>query len=183
MAHHVGNGECADTNGEARMGEPNAISPAPPASPEPISELPAVNYPLPTATPGGHPESLTRALPPMLVIAAVNGFFSGRGQTWTVLGIDAVGTAVNASLSLVLIFGRLGFPEMGIEGAGLATVIGSWASALFALVLLFRRRYREQYRTLAGWKPERELTGRLLRFGGPNGLQMFLDVLAFTLFT
>ena len=26
---------------------------------------------------------------PMLVMAAVNGFFSGRGQTWTVLGIEA----------------------------------------------------------------------------------------------
>ena len=32
---------------------------------------------------------------PMLVMAAVNGFFSGRGQTWTVLGIEAAGTAVN----------------------------------------------------------------------------------------
>ena len=28
-------------------------------------------------------------------MAAVNGFFSGRGQTWTVLGIEAFGTAVN----------------------------------------------------------------------------------------
>ena len=69
----------------------------------------------------------------MLVMAAVNGFFSGRGQTWTVLGIEAVGTAVNVALALVLIFGRLGFPEMGIAGAGWATVAGSWASALLAL--------------------------------------------------
>ena len=28
---------------------------------------------------------------PMLVMGAVNGFFSGRGQTWTVLGIEAFG--------------------------------------------------------------------------------------------
>ncbi len=120
---------------------------------------------------------------PMLLIAAVNGFFSGRGQTWTVLGIDAIGTCVNVALALVLIFGRFGFPEMGIAGAGLATVIGSWASALFGIALLLRRRYREQYNTVAGWKPERELLGRLLKFGGPAGIQMFLDVLAFTLFT
>ena len=56
---------------------------------------------------------------PMLIMAAVNGFFSGRGQTWTVLGIEAAGTAVNVALALVLIFGRLGFPELGIAGAGL----------------------------------------------------------------
>jgi MATE family multidrug resistance protein len=119
---------------------------------------------------------------PMLVIAAVNGFFSGRGQTWTVLGIDAVGTAVNASLALVLIFGRFGFPEMGIAGAGLATVAGSWASACFALALFVRPKYRAAFNTLAAW-PDRALLRRLLAYGGPAGVQMFLDVLAFTCFT
>jgi multidrug resistance protein, MATE family len=143
---------------------------------------------------GGHTPELQRletiylrylaaAALPMLMIAAINGFFSGRGQTWTVLGIDAIGTVVNASLALVLIFGHLGFPEMGIAGAGLSTVLGSWASALFALFLLARPKFREEFQTLKGWRPERELFGRLLKFGGPAGIQMFLDVLAFTLFT
>src|SRR5437868_5006975 len=59
---------------------------------------------------------LAFAAMPMLVMAAVNGFFSGRGQTWTVLGIEAFGTAVNVLLALVLVFGRAGFPELGIEG-------------------------------------------------------------------
>jgi MATE family multidrug resistance protein len=119
---------------------------------------------------------------PMLVMAAINGFFSGRGQTWTVLGIEAFGTAVNIALALVLIFGRLGLPELGIRGAGWATVAGSWASALLALALLLRRPYREGFATASGWRPERELFGRLLKYGGPAGLQVFLDVLVFNLF-
>ncbi len=119
---------------------------------------------------------------PMLVIAAVNGFFSGRGQTWTVLGIDAVGTAVNTALALVLIFGRLGFPEMGIRGAGVATIVGSWVSAVLGVALFMRREYRTEFGT-SKVRPERELFRRLLSFGGPAGLQMFLDVLAFTFFT
>jgi MATE family multidrug resistance protein len=142
---------------------------------------------------GGHSPELQRleviylqylsfAALPMLIIAAVNGFFSGRGRTWTVLGIDAVGTAVNVGLALVLIFGRLGFPEMGIAGAGLATVIGSWASAVFALALFLRPKFHEMFHTHDVW-PEKELFRRLLSFGGPAGLQMFLDVLAFTCFT
>jgi MATE family multidrug resistance protein len=120
---------------------------------------------------------------PMLVMAAVNGFFSGRGQTWTVLGIEAVGTAVNVLLALVLIFGWAGFPEMGIEGAGWATVAGSWASALLAVALFVRPGFRREFATLAGWRPERDLFIRLLRFGGPAGMQVFLDVLVFHLFT
>jgi MATE family multidrug resistance protein len=126
---------------------------------------------------------LSFAALPMLIMAAVNGFFSGRGQTWVVLGIEAFGTAVNVVLALVLIFGRAGFPELGIEGAGWATVAGSWASALLALALFMGPRYRSDFATVAGWRPERELFLRLLRFGGPAGSQMFLDVLVFHLFT
>ena len=89
---------------------------------------------------------------------------------------------MNIALALVLIFGRLGFPEMGIAGAGWATVAGSWASALLALGLLLRREYREEFDTLRGWRPERELFGRLMKYGGPAGVQVFLDVLVFHVF-
>jgi MATE family multidrug resistance protein len=119
---------------------------------------------------------------PMLLMAAVNGFFSGRGQTWVVLGTEAAGTAVNVALALVLIFGRAGFAELGIAGAGWATVAGSWTSALLALGLLLRTRYRGEFHTLSGWRPERELFGRLLKYGGPAGMQVFLDILVFHLF-
>lgn len=119
---------------------------------------------------------------PMLVMAAINGFFSGRGQTWIVLAIEAAGTAVNVALALVLIFGRAGFPEMGIAGAGWATVTGSWTSALLALGLLLGRRYRDEFRTLTGWRLERDLFHRLMKYGGPAGAQVFLEVLVFHVF-
>jgi MATE family multidrug resistance protein len=125
---------------------------------------------------------LSAAALPMLVMAAVNGFFSGRGQTWTVLAVEAFGTAVNVALALVLVFGGLGFPEMGIVGAGLATVAGSWASALLAVGLFLAKRFRDDYATAAGWRPERELFGRLLKYGGPAGAQEFLNVLVFNAF-
>jgi MATE family multidrug resistance protein len=119
---------------------------------------------------------------PMLVMAAVNGFFSGRGRTWIVLGIEAAGTAVNVALALVLIFGRAGFPELGIAGAGWATVAGSWTSAVIALGLVLRPKYRREFHTLSGWRLERALFGRLMKYGGPAGAQVFLDVLVFHVF-
>lgn len=119
---------------------------------------------------------------PMLIMAAVNGFFSGRGQTWTVLGIEAAGTTVNVAFALVLIFGRAGFPELGIAGAGWATVAGSWASALLAVALLLQPRYRQAYNTLRGWRLEPALFQRLMKYGGPAGAQVFLDVLVFHVF-
>lgn len=129
---------------------------------------------------------------PMLVVAAVNGFFSGRGDTLTVLAVDAFGVAVNIALALVLIFGEggvsklglpgvPGVPAMGIEGAGWATVAGSWAAALLAVGLFLRRKFRAEFGTAAA-RLEPALFLRLLRYGGPAGMQLFLDVAVFNLF-
>jgi multidrug resistance protein, MATE family len=142
---------------------------------------------------GGHEESM-QALEtiylrclcfsalPALITATIGGFFSGRGSPWAVLFVNALGTVVNGGLDYALIFGYFGCPEMGIAGAGWATVAGSWVSALAALALFLQPQFRTMYQTLAGWKPERELFGRLLKFGGPAGLQMALDIMTFTIF-
>jgi MATE family multidrug resistance protein len=45
-----------------------------------------------------------------------------------------------------------------------------------------RRRYREENATASGWRPERELFGRLMKYGGPAGVQVFLDVLVWNVF-
>ena len=119
---------------------------------------------------------------PMLITATVGSFFAGRGSPWAVLVINGVGTAVNAALAYLLIFGEFGFPRLGIVGAGWATVAGSWAAALTALAMFWRPKFRRAFNTLAGWHPERELFARLMKYGGPAGLQMALDVFTFTIF-
>src|SRR5437660_9684017 len=55
---------------------------------------------------------------PMIVTAAVNSFFAGRGATWTVMVIDACGVSVNAILAYALIPGHWGLPAVGVSGAG-----------------------------------------------------------------
>ncbi len=119
---------------------------------------------------------------PLLVNAAVDGFFAGRGDSRTVLLLNAAGLAVNGFLAYALIFGRWGFPAWGIVGAGWATVLGSSTSAVLALCLMLLPRYRAAYRTGSGWRFDPDLFRRLLRYGLPNGLFVCLDTLAFTVF-
>jgi MATE family multidrug resistance protein len=120
---------------------------------------------------------------PTLLTAAACSFFAGRGDSRTVLRINAVGLLVNGPCAYVLISGRLGFPALGIAGAGWATVAGTSASALLAVALLLHPDYRKEYGNGTGWGFERALFLRLLRFGFPNGIGVALDVLAFTVFT
>lgn len=119
---------------------------------------------------------------PTLIVAAASSFFTGRGDSWTVLGINTVGLAINGVLDYVLIFGHGGFPALGIEGAGWATVAGMWGAAATSLLLLFRKPYRTEFHTLAGWRFDGDLFRRLMRFGVPSGLQWMLDALAFAIF-
>lgn len=119
---------------------------------------------------------------PTLITASASSFFAGRGLSWTVFWINTAGLVVNAALDYAWIFGHWGFPALGIEGAGWATVAGTWCSALLSLGLLFRPAYRREFGTLNAVL-EWPLMGRLMRYGAPSGLQWALDCLAFTIFT
>ncbi len=126
--------------------------------------------------------ALCLAVPSAAVVAVVNAFFSGRGQTWTVLAVNLVGLAVNAPLAYAWILGRWGFDELGPAGAGYATVCGSVASMLFGVCLILRKRYEAEFRTRSGWRFDWPLTKRVLRFGLPNGLMHAVDMSAWTAF-
>jgi MATE family multidrug resistance protein len=122
---------------------------------------------------------------PALITASIGGFFAGRGSSRVFMVINVTGMAVYGVLASLLIFGnaRLHVPALGIVGAGLASVGGSCTSALLGLVLFLRPHYEEVYATRSGWRFDRALFGRLLRFGVPNGLGAALDPLIFSFFT
>jgi len=114
--------------------------------------------------------------------AAMSAFFTGRGQTRVVMAVDCSATLMNGVLDYLWIFGHLGFSEMGIEGAAWATVVSQWFKAIVYWRLMMRAPYRQRYGMVTGRRYDAALFRRLLRFGGPNGLQMLVEVSAFTLF-
>ncbi len=120
--------------------------------------------------------------PAMLVGQALSSFYSGRGKTSVVMVVDSLVAVVNLVLDYIWIFGYLGFPAMGIAGAGWATVASLWLKAAIYVALVLQRCHREQYGTLAGLRFEAPLFGRLVYYGGPSGLQLVLDVMGFTVF-
>ena len=113
---------------------------------------------------------------------ALSGFYSGRGRTWPVLWVNVVTTGVNLVLDYALIFGRWGFPELGIRGAGIATVVAGVFSLLMFWALLSLRENDRIFHTLRGWRLDKDLFIRLLRYGLPAGVQFFLEISGFTAF-
>jgi MATE family multidrug resistance protein len=118
----------------------------------------------------------------MLAAQALEAFFSGQGRTRVVMCVDALAVVVNLILACVLVIGLGGVQSWGADGAAWATVVAQWSRAAMYFVLLLRRRHREEFGTLSGMRFNPKLMARLIRYGGPSGVQMALDVGGFAVF-
>jgi multidrug resistance protein, MATE family len=119
---------------------------------------------------------------PVVLMATLASFFAGRGETRVVLVVNVLSTVLNAVLDWFLIFGRAGASLAGVRGAAFATISAQSFGALCYAALMLRRSSRERYSTLAGWRFDPALFGRLIRYGLPAGLQYSLEIGAFALF-
>jgi MATE family multidrug resistance protein len=117
----------------------------------------------------------------MLVANALSCFYSGQGKTRIVMLVDMVSVVVNIVLDYLWIFGHAGFPAAGIAGAAWATCVAVAVKLAVYLLLLLRARNRRVYGSW-DWAFHWPLCRRLLKFGGPAGLQMLLEVAGFTVF-
>jgi len=112
----------------------------------------------------------------------LSSFFSGMGKTLVVMWVSIVITVINIALDYILIFGKLGFPAMGIRGAAIATNIAVICGSLVFMSLVFAKAHRQRFRVLSAWRLDLELFNRLIYFGMPNGLRLLIDMSAFTAF-
>ena len=112
---------------------------------------------------------------------ALAGFFTGLGRTRVVMLANVAGMLINIPLDYCLINGVGPFPEMGIFGAGLATVLG-WGVITAILWLAMLRREHRRFRLGQDRRLQSELLLRLMRYGLPSGMEFFLDIFAFTVF-
>jgi MATE family multidrug resistance protein len=114
--------------------------------------------------------------------AGLGTFFSGRGRTRPVMFVSFIGMLLNIPLDYALIYGWWIFPELGILGAALATVFSWLLIVILYGVLIFDRHNISRFNLAGSRKLDRDLMGRLIKFGLPGSLQFTLDVFAFTFF-
>jgi len=117
-----------------------------------------------------------------LLCSAQSALFTGIGATRVVMLVDGVAALVNIALDYAWIFGCWGFPASGIVGAGLATVVSQWLAVAAYAAIMASSRYRRPFAIAAGWRFDPQLVRRVIRYASPAGLQMFLEMVAFSVF-
>ncbi|MGL4722228.1 MAG: MATE family efflux transporter [Desulfovibrionaceae bacterium] len=124
--------------------------------------------------------SYTSIIP--LFNGALIAFFSGRGRTLVVTFAVVVATIINIPLNYLLIYGYGIIPELGIQGAAIATVT-SWSIQLCILSLYtFTSENEKHYGIFSSFTFDIALIRRILYFGIPSGSFNFLELLGVTIF-
>ncbi len=104
--------------------------------------------------------------------------FNGSGDTKTPMKVALLMNVVNVATAYVLIYGKLGFPALGVQGAGWGIVLSELTAFLIYLFLVFRlgRPFPVPLRV------DLSVPGRFLRVGLPTAVERAVTSLSFNVF-
>lgn len=141
---------------------------------------------------GQDPEVVKLAIPymgiiafsivPLMVFQTFRQFTEGLSQTRQAMVITIASNLLNILLNYLLIFGKWGFPALGLNGAGWATLISRVVMALaMFLFVAYAPRFASYIKNLQFKRFYKERFNRLLGLGIPSGMQFLFEVSAFSL--
>jgi putative MATE family efflux protein len=107
--------------------------------------------------------------PCIFMIFTSEGALRGAGDTKTPMKVGATMNLINVVLNYILIFGKFGFPALGVRGAGIATATAYvWAAVTYIVIFFsgkFILRMRREF-TL-----DTKTVKRIIRIGIPASIQ------------
>ncbi len=121
---------------------------------------------------------------PAIGCMAVKNHADAMNHPWPALWITLGGVLLNIFLNWILIYGKLGAPAMGLEGAGLATLLARTIT-LVVLIQWCRRSVTMDDWVPRNWflRPDWTSIRSLIKVGLPASLQLLAEVSAFVMAT
>ncbi|CAG2532184.1 MATE family [Maribacter dokdonensis] len=121
------------------------------------------------------------SLVPLIVFQAFKQFSEGLSQTKYPMYATIIANVINIVLNYLLIFGNFGFPEMGIVGAAVGTLVSRFFMVLYLWFILKTKEKFKYYVTKFNFANlEKTVMQKIVELGFPSALQMFFEVGIFT---
>jgi len=113
---------------------------------------------------------------------AISQFFYGMHKPGVVLLAGVVANLINLGLAYLLVYGKFGFPAMGIAGSGVATVIATGVELSIPMILFLSAKYNTLYKTRSTWRPSLPHFKDLVRIGWPGGVMFGNEMVCWSYF-
>ena len=105
--------------------------------------------------------------------ASMTGFLSAVNRTSVIMVATLSSDLLNILFNYILIFGKLGFPAMGIRGAALGTILAQSIGFIYLILYIALSREMKKYHALKRRKLKPELLWGIVRFSLPVMIQNF----------
>ncbi len=119
----------------------------------------------------------------MSVTTAITAVLRGVGKTRAPMIYNIIANVVNVAMNYCLIYGKFGFPEMGVAGASLATVIGQIVAMIIALVVISSGKFYLKLHVKELFQVHFDIIGRILKIGTPAMIEQLIMRTGMLLFT
>ncbi len=134
-----------------------------------------VNYAIP------YLDIVAFSLIPLIVFQAFKQFADGLSQTKYSMWATILANVINVILNYLLIFGKFGFPELGIVGAAIGTLISRTAMLVFMWLLLkSKAKFKPYIERFSFQNIKKAMLKKIINLGFPSALQMLFEVAIFT---
>ena len=121
------------------------------------------------------------SLIPLIIFQAIKQFSDGMSMTKYPMYATLLANIVNVVLNYLLIFGKFGFPEMGIVGAAYGTLASRIIMVIYLWVLLrYKKRSAQIVKDIKFFVLDVLMIKRIINLGSLSAMQMFFEVAIFT---
>ncbi|MCB0462728.1 MAG: MATE family efflux transporter [Flavobacteriaceae bacterium] len=121
------------------------------------------------------------SLVPLIIFQGFKQFSDGLSMTKYPMYATILANIINVVLNYILIFGKFGFPQMGIVGAAIGTLVSRFVMLFFLWWLLKGKEKSKSYVTqIKLFSLDKKMIKKVLNLGFPSAMQMFFEVAIFT---
>ncbi len=121
-------------------------------------------------------EAVSWGVPGLFLFAALRNFLEALSRPRVVMAMTFLGVTLNVSANYTLMYGKLGFPALGLQGCGIATALVHWTMAAGLFLYLRAQKDLADFRLFADLgRPNLARFRDLLRIGWPIGVAQGLE--------
>lgn len=128
----------------------------------------------------GYLDALSWGVFPLSAYMALRFFNEGLSVTRPGMYFAAIGVVINVGANYILMYGKLGFPELGAVGCGYASAVVACVMFICMFIFTYTHKPFQRFEILSGFRrPEWPYFKELLRIGVPIGLSSTMEVTMF----